>query len=412
MFGNILIDKLRFSVKRDEICNPYNAQTKLNDIMSKHFRKNNYTVNFDKCYFRITFTPTLYLDNVSESEGKPILNLEMMSEEKLLKLLRDIYTALEEDAAVTWIDFTKNTLPTLPVFEHIKALSKRQFKYPYRVNDCTSQGSNTSLILSPVKRSKDIKSRNTNRQICFYTKVDEVNNKTKVPFVDNVYLSDDEIAQIKEISELTSRERLLNTINLLSNLENEIKWSSQKTIMFQTGIIKACMSVNMTSGDVQELQNRIDKLESKINNINSLENVQSSQNNYTSDKQSKVANAEIAPKRSVTTSNKINQSDFWRKVIDNLKQSKKMMLYTTLLNSRAVQIDDLNIEIEFPNGLTPFNEKVINDPNNRNDLMKAIFAITGNQMNIKLKDSKVKMPEEKEKKLPLQELGIDINIIE
>ncbi len=50
MFGNILIDKLRFSVKRDEICNPYNAQTKLNDIMSKHFRKNNYT------YFSFRFS--------------------------------------------------------------------------------------------------------------------------------------------------------------------------------------------------------------------------------------------------------------------------------------------------------------------------------------------------------------------
>lgn len=222
----------------------------------------------------------------------------------------------------------------------------------------------------------------------------------------------EELEDIKSLAETANKDRLLGIIYGLSELENNLKWSNQKTIMFQTGIIKACMSVNMTSGDVQELQNRIDKLESKINNINSLENVQSSQNNYTSDKQSKVANAEIAPKRSVTTSNKINQSDFWRKVIDNLKQSKKMMLYTTLLNSRAVQIDDLNIEIEFPNGLTPFNEKVINDPNNRNDLMKAIFAITGNQMNIKLKDSKVKMPEEKEKKLPLQELGIDINIIE
>lgn len=240
MFGNILIDKLRFSVKRDEICNPYNAQTKLNDIMSKHFRKNNYTVNFDKCYFRITFTPTLYLDNVSESEGKPILNLEMMSEEKLLKLLRDIYTALEEDAAVTWIDFTKNTLPTLPVFEHIKALSKRQFKYPYRVNDCTSQGSNTSLILSPVKRSKDIKSRNTNRQICFYTKVDEVNNKTKVPFVDNVYLSDDEIAQIPETNYERATGRLWlngkNSLNIL-RCEQRYKYTSniQRITRYLTG---------------------------------------------------------------------------------------------------------------------------------------------------------------------------------
>lgn len=225
MFGNILIDKLRFSVKIDEIFNPYPTQTKLKDIMLKHFRKNNYTVKFDKCYFRITFTPTLYLDNVSESEGKPILNLEMISEEKLLKLLKEIYATLEVDAVVTWIDLTKNILPTLPTLEHIKALSKRQFKYPYKPNDCTSQSNNTSLILSPVKRSKDIKSRNMNRQICFYTKVDEVNNKTKVPFIDDVHLSDNEITQIPETNYERETGRLwLNGKNSLNILRCEQRY--------------------------------------------------------------------------------------------------------------------------------------------------------------------------------------------
>lgn len=220
----------------------------------------------------------------------------------------------------------------------------------------------------------------------------------------------EELEDIKNLAESTDKERLLGIIYELSELENNLKWSNQKTIMFQTGIIKACMSGNIASGDVKELQNRIDKLENKIDNINLSEMMQKSQNNYTPTTTSKVVGADVAQKKTAPFQTKTNQSDFWRKVIDNLKQNKKMMLYTTLLNSRAIQIDDLNIEIEFPNGLTPFNEKVINDPNNKNDLIKAIFAITGSQMNIKLKDSKVKMPEEK--KLPVQELGIDINIIE
>lgn len=225
MFGNILIDKLRFSVKRDEIFNHYDIQKKLNNIMSKHFRGNNYTVNFNKCYFRITFTPTLYLDNVIESEGKPVLNLDMISEDKLLKLLKEIYATLEEDAVVTWIDLAKNASTSLPTFEYIEALSKRQFKYPYRVNDCTSQGGNTSLILSPVKRSKDIKSRNKNRQICFYAKVDEINNKTKVPFIDDVHLSDDEIAQVPETNYERETGRLwLNGKNSLNILRCEQRY--------------------------------------------------------------------------------------------------------------------------------------------------------------------------------------------
>lgn len=240
MFGNILIDKLRFSVKCDEIFKPYTAQTKLNDIMSKHFREKNYTVNFDKCYFRVTFTPTLYLDNVIESEDKPILNLEMISEEKLLKLLRDIYTTLELDAIVTWIDLTKNILPTLPACRHIKALSRRQFKYPYKPNDCSSQGDNTSLILSPVKRNNDIKSRNKNRQISFYTKVDEINNKAKVPFVDNAHLSDDELAQIPEANYERETGRLWlngkNSLNIL-RCEQRYKYTSniQRITRYLTG---------------------------------------------------------------------------------------------------------------------------------------------------------------------------------
>lgn len=74
--------------------------------------------------------------------------------------------------------------------------------------------------------------------------------------------SKEEIQQIKEISELASREKILNTIYLLSNLENEIKWSSQKTIMFQTGIIKACSSTEVDGLD--EIKLKIENIENKI----------------------------------------------------------------------------------------------------------------------------------------------------
>ena len=70
-------------------------------------------------------------------------------------------------------------------------------------------------------------------------------------------------------------------------------------------------------------------------------------------------------------------------------------------------------EIEFPNGLTAFNEKVINEPNNRNDLIRAIFAVTGKEMNLKFKDGRAKSPETNNaKNNPLADLGIDVKIIE
>ena len=75
--------------------------------------------------------------------------------------------------------------------------------------------------------------------------------------------NEDELKDIKEISNLASKEKTLNIIYMLSDLENEIKWSNQKTIMFQTGIIKACSSID-TDG-LEELRKRIEDLENKFN---------------------------------------------------------------------------------------------------------------------------------------------------
>ena len=70
------------------------------------------------------------------------------------------------------------------------------------------------------------------------------------------------------------------------------------------------------------------------------------------------------------------------------------------------------MEIEFPNGLTAFNETFLNNSNNRNDLIKAIKAVTGNEVMISIKDGKAKAREVQERKTPMQDLGIDINIID
>lgn len=52
--------------------------------------------------------------------------------------------------------------------------------------------------------------------------------------------SEAELAQIKELSDMVTKERLINIIYDLSTLQNDMKWSSQKLIMFQVGIIKLC----------------------------------------------------------------------------------------------------------------------------------------------------------------------------
>lgn len=201
MFGNILIDKLRISLKLDGVFDPYNAKKILDNVMSKHFRKDNCKVEHDKRYFRVTFTPTLYLDDVMEEEGKPILNLQMPEQHKFLFLLQQIYEVLGDNAVITWIDVTKDILTLLDANKYIKALSKWKPKYPYNKSKYTSRTKNVTLTLSPRKRKNVVDCKNENRIMTFYSKVGEIETKTKgqVRFVDNVWLSNEE-------KELLSRE--------------------------------------------------------------------------------------------------------------------------------------------------------------------------------------------------------------
>ncbi len=224
--------------------------------------------------------------------------------------------------------------------------------------------------------------------------------------------STEELQQIKEIAETSEKDRLLSIIYELSELENSLKWSNQKTILFQTGVIKACMGGNFASGDVQELQNRIEKLEAKISNINPSEMMKSSQNNYVREEKQEQAISVPAPEKKIPDLPKQKGNDFWKRVMDTLKRSNKMTLYATLINSRATLINDFSLEIEFPNGLTAFNESFLNNANNRTDLIKAVQAVTGNQVSITIKDGRTKASEVKETKTPMQDLGIDINIID
>lgn len=72
-----------------------------------------------------------------------------------------------------------------------------------------------------------------------------------------------------EISRQISKERLLQIIYALSELENNMKWSSQKTVLFEVEMIKLCSpqeSVN-TSG-IEDITARLNNLENKINSGN------------------------------------------------------------------------------------------------------------------------------------------------
>src|SRR5699024_3144859 len=73
----------------------------------------------------------------------------------------------------------------------------------------------------------------------------------------NIY-SDEDKKLMQELVDNTNKDTLLKIIYTLSDLETEIKWSSQKNIIFQVGIMRLCSKENMT------LQERVENLEKSI----------------------------------------------------------------------------------------------------------------------------------------------------
>ena len=240
--------------------------------------------------------------------------------------------------------------------------------------------------------------------------------------------SAEEIEEIKKLADKVTKERLLQIIYQLSELENNIKWSAQKTIMFQTGIIKLCACENIinngkqandsavSSGNTSALEARIANLENKLTNLQiapRTSNAKTVSSNVPSSSrtQSIAQEQKTVNKAPVNTSGK--EAEVWSKVITNLKQTGKIRLYTTLVNTKINPVNDLTWEVIFVNGLTDFTRKILEDSTNRNDLNKIIFMEIGKEINLKFVDGKANTSTNTKATNDFEnDFGIDINVIE
>jgi len=108
-----------------------------------------------------------------------------------------------------------------------------------------------------------------------------------------------------------------------------MKWSTQKVIIFQTGIIKECMEYK------KEVVIEVPKREEKI--VQPIKETLPSRNAVKSEQPKKVEVKSSGTKLS-----------YWQNVLDKIKQSGKVMIYTNLIGTVATQINDMTVGIEFP----------------------------------------------------------------
>ena len=282
--------------------------------------------------------------------------------------------------------------------------------------------------------------------------------------ISNIY-SEDDVKEMKSLCEKVQTDRILRIIYSLSELENSLRWSSQKNIVFQVGVIKLCsdsatsledriarlenyfgniqngkIAVKLPTEVAQNVQNAGANVVPGVNNMQGVSaNVMPNANNVqgvsvnanltndernsqgirtksSNDGQEKDKSKENSEKNnnkgsSNSKENKVEVADFWGKVIDSLKAERQPMLYSNLLNTKGVILDDMTFGIQFPNGLNSFGKSIIEKPENMSELKRLVSIECKKDMRIKLIDNKNAKSAQQPSQNGLAGLGINVNVI-
>ena len=235
----------------------------------------------------------------------------------------------------------------------------------------------TNLLWETIKYVKDILVFKTSKKLDLY--------------------ADEEMKKISELADKVSKEKLIDLVYKLSELESDIKWSTQKTIVFQAGIIKLCSKQAEVSSNLEE---RVEKIEKYLksgkgitvsnavtntNNVIAQRNIQINRVVQNVPNTSSAQNRNTAkPKNTTATTNFSNKAEeYWPQIINELKQNGKIVLCTSLNGSIASEINDMTVGIKFPNGMSSFNKTVLEKPENIKEISTMVSMACGKPMQIK-----------------------------
>ena len=210
--------------------------------------------------------------------------------------------------------------------------------------------------------------------------------------------NNEEIENIKKIANKVSKQELINLICDLSQIENDIKLSSQKLIILQAGLIKLCNRDQLLSNaDTNNNSNCDTKNEANLNTQNSdlekrVTNIENflRAGNFGKAKGAKFDKSKTEEKSKVIPKPKYKgkTQDYWPKLIEDFKNNKKMNMYMFLNGTKAYEINDMTIQVEFPNGLNSAAKDFLNRPDTKQNLRETIHLACGKEMQIKFVDTK------------------------
>ena len=213
--------------------------------------------------------------------------------------------------------------------------------------------------------------------------------------------SEKELIDIKEIANKISKDRLLFIITDLSKLENDMKWSIQRSILFQVEMIKLC-SENI----VETVETPKTKTSKTVNNIVKPDDMHKKKEET---KEEKDLGKAIKGFKEVSA---------WKNILNELRTSGKIMIYSNLIKAKAIELNDMVIGISFPDGITPFGKTILEKPENINELSRIISMEYGKDMKVKIIENINSLPKQEPKDSEnlienmANDLDIPINVIE
>ncbi len=250
--------------------------------------------------------------------------------------------------------------------------------------------------------------------------------------------TENEKALIKDLSSKYSNQRLVKLVYDLSELQNNMKWSTQKNVLFQAGMIKFCYEEPLGEGNIEERLTKIENfLRNQSFNVNqntsntgvyvnfntnhASNNAMNANTNKVIEKTDTINNVTSTIKNNTKVEN--NKSSYsgnieeaWPKIVRDLKQSGKIVLYTNLMNTKAVEMNDLIVGIQFPKGITAFGKTVLEKQENIREISNLVSMACGKEMQIKYIDTSTKVNNDFSAEKKLQDFAkntdIPLNIIE
>lgn len=187
------------------------------------------------------------------------------------------------------------------------------------------------------------------------------------------------------------QEQIMQVIKDLSLLEASLKWATHPRILLEVSLMKICKSSTIPDGSILD---RLARLEDRINNARwdaAAENKGKSDpvralEAPIADKRSKAPQAPASGKRPASGGGIAGKSlQIWDNVLADLRKSGRMVLYTNLIGSRAIEMDDKFVGVVFASSGS-FNKMLVSKPENTEVLESTLQKLLGREIRIKCLD--------------------------